>query len=521
VQKSKIIVLAAVLTACLTGLAVTAGCSESKSRRAGRRLLDKAAKAERLCNRAIALLADPVYKIGEDYAPIELKARPGVEDITVLPAGQLHPGALRALGEAEKVLSDTLADKANAAAGPAEKAVVHVLLARVLALKAHCESLAGFEAIERADLARQQAERVLVTLGCQCELLGYYGNLASISDEDLPRDRTQAENDRKAIAEQIKEIRLRIARLSEEKAAQSEKYKDLNARARELTIEARLGTSREGLAKLEEALEIQSRANAAESEVSRIESEIDLLNAKSKVLEIDLAAAKAKTDSIEESLAGRKAQRERNEVKVREVRARLATMEESLISLLAKMATACEQMLDSHRRAGNAYELALHQLKKAPAGQAAVEATRANILMAMADLRARSLSVLRSNRQLAAHLKEVWQVLDAGELPAAAVRAASFLAEPGTVQTEVEQQYRQAAELYQKALRGVDRQVLWAYQGQLAAAYVRLYNLTRDPEDLSRARQALQDALKDKRHSPYLASLRRLESIAESQAAEQ
>jgi len=514
VSKHKFVVC--VLTAGT--LVLLAGCSHSKQREAGQNLLDEAGRAGKLYSRALSLMANPVYQIGQAYPPLRSEIRPAEGEILVPPAFEIHPEVLPILKKIEDSLTAALSANQEHA-GASEKAVVQMMLARASSLRGHCHALElSLADTELANL-RSQAEGNLAKISLSLDLLEHYNAVAAVNDQETRNLRAQGVADQSLVQDEIKEIDARLAAIDEERTAQSRKYEQRNAEARAMSIEARIGPVKEGLAKLEAALEIQAQASKAEARVAELEHEAHLLARKRQVLELDLQAAAAQVKAGESELARGEARRAESMAAAQEIAGQLHAALTQLQELLTEMERFSLRLANALGGATKAYDAALSYMGRAQGEPiSGVPSREARVLITVADLQQRVLQALESNKRFVEDLVKIWARASAGSLPPAAMKLGSFVADAGSLQSDAESRCTKAISLYEKSLRSADRRYRWAYQGELAAGYVKLYKLTKDPETLGFARDALDEALKDKRFSPNLISIAELQDIyAESE----
>ena len=507
-RKTNALALVLMLTAGVVGLALVGGCSESKARRAGRRLLKEVEQAEGLYYRALDYLVSPTHHVRQDRLP---------------PGQELHPDVLLTLKKAEEGLSKVLRDNRDAEAP--DKAIAQVMLARILSLRGYCRTTQAYSAIRRVNTTRPRVEAILTSVRLQINLLGYYDELASAGDENIRGLRNQAAAVRSRKSADLAEVDERVATLRKQQAIESEEYANRNAEALVLSIEGRATPGQEGLKKLEEALGIQAKANAAEAKLAEIEREVDTLGARRKALEVDLADAEARIATVDDILGERKTQGAKNVVSLRGVRSRLKGSQAVLKRLLAAMEESCKEIESAQRQAINAYDLSLGKLSSAssaqPEDRLGTAASRADVLMATADLQARCVAVVEGNSRLAGVFGRVWREMGAAQLPLELAKIQSFLGDPLALRDQAEKRYSQAVKLYGRALRDVDdRRLRWSYQGQLAAAYMRLHAFSRKDdlraEAFGEATKALDEATENKRFSPHLSSVVALRKILKS-----
>jgi len=498
-----VVLVAAILAAGLVGMS---GCSESRKTRASRELLGKVSLADKRYARALALLANPVYKVAGESVPAGSGAA-GQAEIEVAPVGQLHPEVMDLLGQIEQDLTAALADADKADAS--DVALARMTLASAHALKGYCQMILAGEARQRLNATRSKAEDVLAAVTVKAGLVDYYQALASLGDEDLSAARRQAIAEQAAVEDHIKDIDERLAAMAEDKKTQAGTFQEKNAVARAMSIEAGTGSAKEGMEKLQKALVLKALANKAESAMAEIERETAVLDSRRTALQVDLAGTQAKIAAADQEIVARRDLAASNKAGVSAAQVALKAEQDELGELVAAMAQACDELAAAQARASDAYDLALSQLKQAaPAEPAVADVRRADVLMSSADVKAQSLASMQANASFLDGLRRYLANAGADSgIAAVAGKLASFVAKPEVAKDSAAKQYQEAADLYKKALSRADRDHRWAYQGQLAAAYAGLYQLNGDAQSLQAARETLAEALKGNEFSPYLAPL--------------
>jgi len=487
------------------------GCSESKTSRAGRELLEQVSLAERLYTRVLALLANPVYRVGDQYAPLKTKIG-SQANIEVAPAGRIHPEVFGDIKKMEQMLTAALAKAGGA--DDTDLALAHMMLAKAHALRGYCEMLAAEQARQRLGDARSTAGELLTAAITKVDLAGYYDLLASLSDVDLKAARRGAIAELAAIEDNIKDIDERLAAMAKEKKAKTVTYEQKNAEARSITSEASIGSAKQGLERLDKALKIKAVANRAEAVIAEIEHESGSLVQRRAELEIGLANAKSRIAAADDEIVYRKAIAAKSRAGVGEVQKALQADQAEIDRQINDMSKASTDFAAAMSRASNAYDLALAQLKQASAAAPAdAGERRADIAMKQADIKAQLLATLRGNKNFVSELRRFLAKIGASEAPAQVGNLESFVPDPNLALEYAKKKYATAAKLYTQAIANADRNRRWAYQGQLAAAYANLYRLSGDAEALAAARDALSKALEGKRFSPYLAPLAELQKM--------
>jgi hypothetical protein len=495
-------------------VALIDGCSESPEHRASRTLLEEVTRASKLYDRALGYLGNPVYRIGEQYAPVRTRGKVDESAIVVPSGGEIHPEVLPTLSRAQKLLGRALNDNKDAA--PTDQAIARTTLARILSLTGYYHAISAERAIGRTEEARQQVRVILSLIDEQSNLLECGEKLSALGDQEVQRLLDEAANAQSQAMSEIKKIEDRVAELEVEKAGQGEMYEKLNAEARALGIEGRLVPGQEGLTKLEDALELQKKANAAESKAAEIEIEVDSLDMKRKALELTLNAATIRIEAMTRTLEERKALGAGLEAGLQRIKEQLNAHRKALAGPLAEMVRSTRALADAQMQASNVRELAVKQLTKAaglPGSQMNTDAQQADVLVYAANLEARCLEVLERNKQLVLELKKIWATMSPSDAPINPADLESFLSDPAAIRQKAEARYTDAVKLYEKVIRRVERQLRWAYQGKLVATYMGLYKLTRNPETLTEADRILKEALSDKKSSPHLASVVRLRQL--------
>jgi len=505
------------LTGCLVALGCVGGCSESKERQGGKNLLAAVERSGKLYERALGLLRDPVYKVGEQYAPIRADGGGEGVDIVLAPPDEMHPGVLGALNEAERVLSTALRD--NADARPADKAIAQTLLGQVQSLTGYCHAWAAHRAAARLREARMQAHAAITAAAERADLLEYHRKLRALGEEELKRLRAGAVAMQSAKSTELKQISARITTLQAEQAAQNKAYETFNAQARAVRMEEDPASGRKRLDVLNEAQKMQAKADAAETRAAQIENQINALNVRRRALELEQAAAKARIQTMDDILKERTGQDTENDRKLEKIRDGMEADQAAMRELLARMVNDCERVSTAQTKALRVYELACNQLRaagRAPGVNTAAQ--QADVLAAVAGLEVRCLKALAGNKDLSKKLTGLWAKIGAGQLPGEIEKIQSFLPESDTLREDAEAKYEEAVKLYRTAIGSVDRQYRWVYQGQLAAAYAGLYMLTGSVETRAEAQTAINEALAGKESSPNLEAVKRLRKVL---AAEQ
>jgi hypothetical protein len=496
-----------VLSAAAVVTWALAGCSENARQKASRKLLDQVASAEQSYQRAAALLGNPVFSVNGTYTPVQSPV-PANADVEVAPMGTLHPEVLDDLDKIEKLLTSAIADAGQAA--PEDVAIAQMMLGRTYALRGYCLMFEAYGPLKTLHDARKRAGDALVSVQNGNELVTFYKSLANLSDAGLTAARDQALADKLRIDNEIKDIDDRLADLAKEKEAQTAIYQEKNAEARAKQSESAAGSPREGLKKLDESLALKTEANKAESAMAEIERATFVLHARRETQVIELSGAEAKIEAADQEIAARNSTVERNTADATKAEAALAQKQRALNDLLGAMAQASEQMAAADRKAVGEYDKAFNQFKQAGAGAPSSGVKQADALMRIAEAKAQDVRELEVNIRFLQSLRAACQDLPGG-VPTQAGRIVAFLPESDADKSAAVADYKEAAGLYEQAVRTADRNYKWAYLGQVASAYADLYELDGSAEALQAARQALSEALEGRENAPALKPLKDLQ----------
>jgi len=504
----------------VVGLVGLTGCSESHQRQAGQKLREAVDRAQKQHDKALTLLSETTYKVDQEYSPRTLtEAEMDSAELEIYSPGQIHPDVFPTLRQSEEDLFASLRE--NADAGAIDKALVQAALAEVLRLRGYCYGTLTSQTIQRLQELRGQAQQIANSAALQKDLLSYYQLLTAMGQEEIRQFRDQASMTHQKTITKLQEIQSKLQALQAEKDALIQTYEKLVTEARSLVIEGKLASGQEGLRKLENALGVQAKADASELRITEIEFESERLMAIQNALELDLATNKARMDVADELLQQRRDQADQTHDALRNVQEKLAQQQQALLSKLVEMARDCQETADNRTYAVNDYELALQQVQLAAralsAGGPDAATHQGDLLMTLAELDVLCLEVHQANTHFVERLKQqlpnLTETLEAAE---AMETIQTFLTEPDALYQKAAERYSDAAESYRNVLRQADRQLRWAIEGQIGAAYARLYALTKDPEALKNASEALADALEGKRLAPHLKSVATLEKILQN-----
>ncbi|RLF43452.1 MAG: hypothetical protein DRN29_10165, partial [Thermoplasmata archaeon] len=140
----------------------------------------------------------------------------------------------------------------------------------------------------------------------------------------------------------------------------------------------------------------------------------------------------------------------------------------------------------------------------------------------MAEIYSRQLTSSRNNSRLAKKIKSTWRVFGPGtlELPEELVdKMGKYIPiDNQKIQKKANDTYIIAESALEKALTlhptsDAGKNTLWNCQALLANAYIRHFRLSRDKAILDKAMNLINNALKGKENSPYLAPVRELKKL--------
>lgn len=503
--------------AMMTAAIFISGCSDSTPRRAGRELRREIDKAQRLCNRAMTLMKNVVIrdKDTKETSPLSREVTdPGAIDV-LKPTEAVNPKAIVSLDKAVLIL-DAAIGRHGGTAEAVDVGLAYLQLARVHALRAHYQRAAASVAHFKVEQFTQDVKQAAEGLRAKAALVQYYNLLAGAKNEQA-QERFDIEKQKaRRATDELKKINGQIADLETDKEAQVKLENDCTVEARALRMRSREPGLKDPMAQLEKALAKRLEVNKAAAKIAGIEHEIDVRKTRRGTLALELALAnsiqsamKAILDIEDDSVAESGSKRDETRAAI-VAEAKNAENDANDLKGACKEAGQHEELAEEClRKAVEACRQAAPRLGGPPADETAAQ--RGDTHMAWADLNTSRLRRRRRISQFADAMMSLWGKLDRPGDAAAAFSemAASYLAKPAEVKKQAETQYQQAVESYAAALSelGSRPKRRWAYQGQLATAYIGLYRLTGDADKRDKARDLLNKALEDRESSPYLKSL--------------
>jgi len=515
------------------------GCSDTQES-ADQKAIQEIDAAGRLVSKATGMMSGAVYKVDGEYAPLTRAGRPRGEVTEVQPAWTPHPQAWQDLETAENKLSEALRTYGQASEGI--QASAYSAMGQVLLAKGWYQDLSANAARQEASEAIGQAEKACLASGAWAAMLERVQGTSDVeaqAREMLSSARAEIEG----LNAQIAETSQSIASIRQQVQSLQARNEEIIPQARNLRVDIQLAGGDKGLELTEQVLAIEKEINANASGIAKLEGDLELREARRQESQEAKKRAEARVAAATSILEGGQASAVRQAQDQAAVRAAMEKARNDARQATDRVIAACAVAAQAENLAADAFDLAAKKSQHAAGlgagtARAAAQSEEADALWSLANLQARRLRLRRQCVRLTECLAEAW-----AESPAVAVKAddsptatrpARQIAKPSLpppefakplleYMTEAEEtwksaagNYQRAAELYGEAAESVPPQARWVYQGHQAAAYLALHQLTNQTDALALARTILEEALKDKRESPYLASLVDLEKLAKT-----
>ncbi|HUT61675.1 MAG TPA: hypothetical protein VNA25_27870 [Phycisphaerae bacterium] len=502
--------------ACMVGLG---GCSDESTRRASRNLRREVAESQRSYAKALRLLGNPVYEDARGR-PVRL---PGAEiedpeQIKVLPPEALHPDAL---GFLDPNALDKALDE-NAAADPADKSLAHGQAGRVWELKAFYHGALASNGRSELQELLAKAQVQVYALQLQAGRLKHLDALLAMTPAEAKALLGSAGKQAQDKGAELKTLEGQIATLTNRGKALRTKYEGLAREAVDLRLQGNALTGKKGLDLTEQAIAKQSQANQASSELAGIENTLVTMQSQRKSLAAEVRLAEALQALANDTISAATTQAASYKTARDGVVARIADGQKDMDRLVGEMTELIAKVRDDEDKATNAYALAGTHLEKAetvlsPQAGTNPTAKRADVAAALAELYGRSLRLRGRLDALSQQLKLLWPALQRpNEMPEAyGTLASKYIVDPDKTKEIAQKSCQDAVDFCTRMIPKVDRLHRWVYQGQIGSAYLSLYQVGGDREYLSKADEALSEALQGKETSPYLADIREIRSYVQ------
>ena len=457
----------------------------------------------------------------------------------------VHPEALESLVKAETGLVRALVQYGSRRRDD-EQALAQEMLGNILMLKAEYHRASAIADKQEARNTWALADRSASMVQTYAALERYYDQLAALSDRDLTATVSAAQQAAAKAKTEAEAAQAEITSLRDRAGQLRQTDERLIPQVRKLRMDSEQATGQKAMELMDQALKLESQVNENVSALGALENALDRRETDLGDLTAALASAESRRKIAEAIISARKghaasSRSEKESIEVQLTKARADLQDEA-----TRLAGVCERIAQAEDTAATAYTQAIVKHEGArrlrPRGQdAATTARLADARWALAEMKDQSLDLRQRNLLLLARLAAASspgattgpQPLttasatapaltpeDLAAVPAFAKGILAYVPNPEQTRAEAIENYQQAGTLYETASRQVPSQLRWAYQGQAAAAYIALYRLSHDPEARAKAKEALDQALENKRESPFLASVVELERLFQTSTSQ-
>lgn len=516
---------------------VLTGCSNSK-RDSADRLAGQIDKASRLFDHATALLANPPKPPGADKSTGSETEDKDVDVPEPRPVDNTQVEAK--LAQAEKILVEAL--PANPDAPLATRAEALHLLGQIHLAAGKHHATAAERLRRKADSIRMQTHNALALARSNTIQARFGTKLAN-----LPKDKVIALRD-----EQVKQLAVlnsAIANIDDKIAVKTndndiliKENEALLLRSRSLRDQSEVIGGPKGLELLKDAQTIESKVNSKISRISANQKEIAVLMFDKARLGqnvrdtgVKLATIRKRLEETDQfalstmkdvKITQRQATRQQKKAEecaaqVVECCKDIAGQEKLAIDALDKAGTRLGEAQKTLRSRINAAKAEMTESGKtnemlqssSNEGRLVIIITaRASSSLALGDLRRRQLAGDKANVALVDAIEPQSTTLADG--------LKGYLADANKTRNLAEENYKQAEnqleEIMKLRLKGDMRNTMWLSQAMLADAYLGHYELTGQKDILDQARQFVDEALADKKASPYLKRVVELQQLIQS-----
>lgn len=482
-------------------------------------------RARRLYDRACAVLHDPVFKVGGDYAPFtERKDAPDDPNaIELVPLGMVNPKAAPALKQAADELSAALA-AADSDTPPVDKALAHAVLARIHALEGDRMALLATQKRHEAWTLLRRMEDAAIAMGDHGKRVANCDQLLSVTDPSVAKMAGGAKADIAAAQGKIGGLTQKRQAHEKEKASLATANEKLLADARELRVQSQLAGPIKGIELFDKARAKEDQATANSVRITELEDTVQFLASQIATLKLDVAAAQRRGTAAAE-VASRREKRTATIRQERDAFVQLVTDSQKEVETLAgKTIDLCKQARDEEDDANKAYGGAEGQYKKyagctgdqAPMdvpeldSDPAIVSMWGDMRMQQGQLRLATLSLQKRLDHVVAGVTKLWEALPVqNTVPDIVTQVPAYRTNAQEMKTAAQEDFRWAAIRYEDAAELVgrkekDKKLQWAYRLQTAAAYAALYRLSQDAEYRRKGTEVL-DQLGRAEASPYVA----------------
>lgn len=540
------------LGACL----LMAGCSNPRDEQKAS-LSDSMDKALRLYEHALKLQANPLYVAvasepaatqasAMELAPVPRKLER--QEMLVPGARPADPRPEQMLKEAAGLLETALS--AAPLAPPAIRGDGYILLGRIQMAIGNLHGQQAEQAHEAGAFARMRAQDQVMAAKNYAGLLGFAQALAGMSRDQIVARQKQAQAQLGGLTQRTDALKAEVAQLEQANTDLVKLNLDLLKQARAFRDQSEQQTGPEGVKLLAQAQSKERDANANLAKTDTNKDKISRLQADRAQVERALAGTKLQLDVVTRHLEAMGERTKATNVVVeaakqdlQRVFGKLQEQADQLNKQLAIAATHEKPALDAYEAAAKSLNQAEAQIQQERQEASNIKkpeevaldlagpghlmtnlSERAAANLALGQLRGRQLLSGAANDALAKEAEEAAQAA-ARAVPPAIEQIKQYPGDRPAIHKAALDNYA-AAEADLKTI--IDNHIRegtphgnakWMYQGLLADALLGHYRLSGEAGVRTEAATLVKEALADKEHSPYLASVLRLRRLIEGDTA--
>ncbi|MCD6377246.1 MAG: hypothetical protein J7L99_00185 [Planctomycetes bacterium] len=528
------------------------GCSNPQ-RDAQKKLSKQIDIARRMYNHAITLQANPQYiekKTGKP-SPITHPLS-SAEEIKIPTTRRAEdPRVITLLNKAAGILQKAISD--YSAAPKSTIADAEFLLGEILFAKAEYYSTLAERIRSNVSSLRQDIDKTLTRARESTILAAFNHALANMPVDKIMDLQKKTEEELSTLeAKKANSIAKKTA-LEKENEKLSKENEALQNQAMLLRDKSERATGTKGLELLKSAQRIEEKINNNASRIANNLETIKMIDFDMVRLEQALRDVRSKLDAIKERLEeiargtnrASEAEKSAKETVVKNQQ-KILSLVQRIIEQSAKLASrekaTIDTLKDAQKHLARAQKIIQHKLadervallRLSPADRQKfirsnyeehlmlIAVYKGTSYLEMAEMYSRQLIFSRNNTQLAKKIKSSWKTFGPGtlKLPEELVdKMGKYISiDNEKIQKEAIDAYKIAEGEFERALElrptsNVGRNTLWNCQALLANAYLGHFRLSRDKAILTKAMNLINNALKDKESSPYLAPVRELKKL--------
>ena len=527
------------------------GCSNPQ-RDAQKKLSKQIDIARRMYNHAITLQANPQYiekKTGK-LSPITHPLS-SAEDIKIPTTRRAEdPRVITLLNKAARILQKAISD--YSAAPKSTIADAEFLLGEILFAKAEYHNTLAEHIRSNVSSLHQDIDKALTRARESTILAAFNHTLANMPVDKIIDLQKKTEEELSTLEAKKADSIAKKTALEKENERLSKENVALQNQAMLLRDKSERTTGTKGLELLKSAQRIEEKINRNASRIANNLQTIKMIDFDMVRLEQALRDVRSKLDAIKERLdeiargANKAAEAEKSAKEtVVKNQQKIISLIQQIVEQSAKLAsrekTTIDTLKDAQKHLSRAQKMIQQKLsdekvtllKLPPADrQKFVRSNYEEHLMLiavykgasyleMAEMYSRQLTFSRNNAQLAKKITSSWKALGTGtlKLPEELVdKMGKYLPDNEKIQKEAINAFKIAESNFERALKirpisDVGRNTLWNCQALLANAYLGHFRLSHDKAILTKAMNLINDALKDKENSPYLAPVKELKKL--------